>query len=205
MKINTIISWSLKIALILLFLFFIYEKKYQYALGSLISILIFLTPFILKKKYDVYLPWIFDLLIVLPLFLFIFGSFLGLYKYETYSIVTHFIGTIIIALLAFSLAFTLNITNQLRLTIKQIMLFTIVFSMAIGVLWEIGEFISDTNFNTQVQRSNKDTMLDLIFDTISGIVTSIIGALYIKYAPQHKVNKNIVDPFATMLKIRKRY
>jgi len=204
MKINTAISWILKLALVVLFISLAYLKDYTHAIYALLAIIIFLIPSIIERKYDVYLPWIFDLLIVLPLFIFVFGITFKLYDYEIYSMMSHFVGTIIIALLGFTSALTLRVTNQIKLNMKQIIFFTIIFSMAIGVLWETSEFISDAYFGTHAQKTNADTMLDLIFDTISGIVTSFIGALYIRYMPKRKLN-HVVDPFATILKIKQKW
>ena len=44
--------------------------------------------------------------------------------------------------------------------------FVIIFTMAMGITWEIGEFISDQILLTQAQHGLNDTMWDLIFDLI---------------------------------------
>ncbi|MEW6062871.1 MAG: hypothetical protein AB1571_00670 [Nanoarchaeota archaeon] len=200
MKINTIISWLMKVVIIWLLLVFLYKKDYPLALSAFISIIVFLMPAVIERNYKINLPWIFDILIITPLFIHILGITYKWYNNLYFSSFSHFIGTIIIALLGFMIPFTLNATGKIKLSIKMIMFFTIIFSIAIGAVWEIAEFSSDVFLETKSQPSNTDTMLDLLFDALSGVVTAFIGAWYIKKIPPHRLN-NIIDPFATMMKI----
>jgi len=191
----------MKLIIIYFFFVFLYKKDYTLALAAFMSIVIFLMPAILERNYKTNLPWVFDILIITPLFIYILGITYNWYGNLYFSSFSHFVGTIIIALLGFIIPYTLNATKQIRLSIKMIILFTIIFSIAIGAIWEVSEFTSDVFFKTKAQPSNTDTMLDLIFDALSGIVTAFVGAWYIKKIPQYDLN-NVINPFATMLKIK---
>jgi DNA polymerase len=77
-------------------------------------------------------------------------------------------------------------------------LFTLVFALAIGTLWEIGEFASDKFLGTTAQGDGKDplvdTMLDLISDGITGLLVALIGASLVK--GYH----GLVHPFELLIK-----
>ena len=51
-------------------------------------------------------------------------------------------------------------------------LFTVITTMALGVVWEIGEFGIDQIFGYHTQPDLYDTMLDLILDTIGAIIVA---------------------------------
>jgi len=53
--------------------------------------------------------------------------------------------------------------------------------MAAGGIWEIIEYILDTFLGFELQQPHPDTMIDLIFVFIGGLVVSAGGYLYAKY------------------------
>lgn len=55
----------------------------------------------------------------------------------------HFFGSAIVAVLAFITVYTLNFIKKIKLNFFMIGFFTFVFAIAIGALWEIGEFFCD--------------------------------------------------------------
>ena len=52
--------------------------------------------------------------------------------------------------------------------------------MALGALWEIGEFLVDVIFKTRNQYSLEDTMYDLIFDLFGAVFISILISINYK-------------------------
>jgi hypothetical protein len=53
--------------------------------------------------------------------------------------------------------------------------------LSIGALWEIFEFLMDSLFGLNMQKSGLiDTMWDLIVDALGALVISILGYLYLK-------------------------
>ena len=74
---------------------------------------------------------------------------------------------------------------------KMIAMFSFAFALAIGALWEIGEFTMDSflgpisnNALTQTVVNGcglVDTMKDLIGDSIGALFTAIMGYLYLKW------------------------
>ncbi|MBS3108848.1 hypothetical protein J4409_03165 [Candidatus Woesearchaeota archaeon] len=199
---NSLLSIILKIALIILFPYLIYKQQYLFALSALIAIILSLIPAMLKRNYNINLPWGIDFLITFALYLHTLGLTFKWYKtIPYYDILTHVLGTVVIALLGFIIVYTLHFTRKVRLSIPLIGLFTVVFAIAVGSLWEIGEFATDKLLGTEAQRGNFDTMKDLIFDTLAGIVTAIAAMFYVRYAPKYKLSE-IIHPFDMLLSIK---
>jgi len=56
----------------------------------------------------------------------------------------------------------------------------VMFTMASGVLWEIGEFASDTLFGTTEQQGLYDIISDLANDLAGSMISAVFAWLYIK-------------------------
>lgn len=71
--------------------------------------------------------------------------------------------------------------------------FISIFTMAMGTIWEIGEFASDQIFSHGIpiaQISLYNTMTDLIADALAGIIVGITGAIAIRRGEM----KDIIHP-----------
>lgn len=199
-KLNFVITQVIRAVLILFVPYLIYIKDYLFAFGAFLAVLLSLAPAIIKRNYRIIMPWPLEFLIVLALCLHIVGVNFKLFDIPFWSNFMHFSGSAVIALLAFIGVYTLNFTKRIKLNLFMIGFFTLVFAIAIGALWEIGEFFCDAYLGTITQRGGlADTIWDLIFDVIAGAVVAIAGILYVKYAPK-RANGIVED----MLKERNR-
>jgi len=64
---------------------------------------------------------------------------------------------------------------------KYAMAFVVVFAtIAMGVIWEMNEWITDIIFGTQEQWGYNDTIKDLFIDMVAGIIMALIGVTMIK-------------------------
>lgn len=69
-----------------------------------------------------------------------------------------------------------------RVTASPVLIvtFAFCFAMAIGALWEIFEYMMDSLFGLQMQKSGlDDTMHDLIVDAVGALVASVAGYYYL--------------------------
>src|SRR4051794_27999824 len=122
----------------------------------------------------------FNLPIVISYLLFLvgsqyLGSILGWYGLGWWDTFMHFISG---AILAFSgIALYERLIHQAagnEISPWFVFLFTFSFAALGGVLWEVYEFTSDQLFGMNLQGGgNKDTMTDLIADTIGGLVIAL--------------------------------
>ncbi len=183
LALHTFLAWFLKLSILALIPYLIIKGDYLFAFAAVIAFIIAIIPSIIERTYKVHLPWEMDLLISLIIYLHTFcGEILYFYeKIPVWDDILHFMGTAVIAILAFMVVYTFHFTGKLRLTLPFIFLFTFVFALAIGAIWEIMEFGIDQIFGRNTQHSSlNDTMWDLIADFMGGLFASLIGVIYIK-------------------------
>jgi len=69
-------------------------------------------------------------------------------------------------------------------------LFSFVFAIAIGSMWEIFEYSMDSFFDLNMQKSGLvDTMWDLIVDAVGALFIAVLGYWYMKRGSEYFVEK----------------
>lgn len=171
----------MKLILLLVFFSELFWGDYLVAAGALLALAISLLPAAIERSYHINLPWLIDLMVTLSLTLHTVGLYYDLYHNPSWwwwDNFTHFLGTAVISLLAFYIVFSLDYIKKIQLSLPFIVISTITTAMAIGALWEIGEFHFDAIFGTQAIIDLADTIHDLEFDFLGAVVVSIIGTIY---------------------------
>lgn len=183
LPVTTGLSWLMKLLMTGLIPYEVYKGEYLFAVGAIAAVGISLVPSIVERNYRVTLPFELDMLITLSLFLHTFlGEGLDFYqRFAHWDKLLHVYGGSVVAILGFIIVYTLHYTRKVRLSIPLIGLFTVIFALAVGALWEIGEFTVDSAFTRHTQDSLPDTMWDLIDDLIGGTVAAALGMLYVRY------------------------
>lgn len=182
--VSTGLSWLMKLLMIGLMPVEVYKGQYLFLAGTVVAVALSLLPAIIERNYRVTLPFELDLLITLSLFLHTFlGEGMDFYKtIERYDKVLHVYGTAVVAIIAFIIVYTMHYTKKVRLSVPLIGFFTVTFAMAVGGLWEIGEFTVDKLFDRHTQDGLDDTMYDMINDLVGGVVVAVLGMIYVKYS-----------------------
>ncbi|MEK7688723.1 MAG: hypothetical protein AAB313_00545 [Deltaproteobacteria bacterium] len=183
----------------------VYKGRYLFAAATGVAIILSLLPSIVEKSYRVTLPFELDLLITMMIFLHtFFGEWLKFYdRIWLWDKILHIYGTGVIAMLAFMIVYTLHYTKKIRLTLPLVGLFTIIFAMAVGGFWEIGEFALDKLFSIDTQNGLDNTMWDLVNDLIGGTFIAAMGIVYIKYSKPDE-RKRLTRPLGEVFGIKKR-
>lgn len=136
------------------------------------------APSVLKYRYRFYLPFALDLSIV-GLFATLFlGHLANFYDYiPLWDKFVHFQSGLILGVAGFVLVYTLNEQESVHLDLSPgfISFFSVTFSLAIGVVWELVEFTADTLLGVGWQNGNADTMWDLIAAGVGALMVSIVG------------------------------
>lgn len=181
--VTTGLSWLMKLLMTGLIPYEIYRGEYLFAIGAIAAVGISLVPSIVERNYRVTLPLELDMLITLSLFLHTFlGEGLDFYqRFSRWDKVLHLYGGSVVAVLGFVTVYTLHYTRKVRLSIPLIGLFTVIFALAVGALWEIGEFSIDNIFARHTQDNLPDTMWDLIYDLVGGTIAAVGGMFYVRY------------------------
>ena len=189
LKSNFISLHILKIIMFILLIIAFWKDDLTGVFGCIIGIILSFIPSILHKNFNITLPWILDTLIAFALFLHIGGVVLNVYHtIPYYDSLTHFVSAILVAFLAFVSIYILDkYWKGLHMNKYAMAFIVIIFTMAMGVIWEFFEWATDILFQTQEQWGLQDTMKDLFIDTIAGIFIAIVGVNLIKKGKFQKI------------------
>jgi hypothetical protein len=180
--IGIIISYLLKFFMIILLVISIFNGQLEWVFGCSLGLFLSFVPTILENNYKIHLPLILDILITLALFLHIGGVLLDAYLIiPYYDILTHFVSSFIIAFLSFISIYLLDeFWDGLQMDMYAMAFVVIILTVALGVIWEIAEWLSDTFIGTYEQWGYNDTIKDLFVDMVAGIIVASIGVILIK-------------------------
>ncbi len=176
-----ILSYSLKIVMIIFLIISIWKLHWIWIFGCTLAIIVSFIPTILKRNYQITLPLILDILITITLILHVVGGLLGAYGIIYYDTLTHFVSSFLVAFLAFVIIYILDEYWEGMVMDKYAMAFVVIITtVAMGVVWEFNEWITDIIFGTHEQWGYTDTIKDLFIDMLAGIVMAAIGVNMIK-------------------------
>lgn len=152
--------------------------------AALVSLVISEVPSALRRDLSIVLPVELNLWIVLALFLHVIGGVSGFYdSLPGWDHLTHAMSSSLVAALAFVVVVALDkYVDSIYLPDSFLALFILMFTMAMGVSWEIMEYLVDGLTGSEMQYSLSDTMVDLLFDAFAGLVVAAYGAYYLKNA-----------------------
>lgn len=193
--------WSLSITNVLLLagaIFAYANNQHEVAFVALLMLAVSLIPHYLKGVHNIHIP--ISLIYVSIVFIFasiLLGQFNKFYeKYHWYDAFLHFISANVFGIVGFLIIYVFYVTNRLRIPHSFIILFAFSFTLMIGAVWEILEFITDRTLGTNLQvNSLEDTMVDLVLDAAGAILTSLVGYLYLKKIPI-PIIETVVDDMA---------
>lgn len=204
-SVTAALSWLMKLSMAGLIPYNIYRGDYLFTVLTVVSVALSIVPSVLQRNYRITLPFELDLLITLSIFLNTFmGEGLNLYsRVWLYDKVLHVYGSAVIALLAFVITYTFHYTKRWRLSLPMVGFFTVTFAMAVGGLWEIGEFAVDSLFGKTTQDGLADTMWDMINDLVGGMVAAVLGMVYVKYS-KPQTRKRLTKPLGEVFGLGRR-
>ena len=169
--------------------------EFTYVPAAVAALFISALPTIIRRDLKLVLPVELNFWIALALFLHVLGSFSGFYdNLPGWDHLTHAMSASLIAALGFVVVVAIDkYADSIYLPRAFLALFIIMFTMAVGVIWEIVEYIIDSLSTSHLQYSLDDTMKDLLFDTIGGLLIASAGAYYL--------NHTTIDHFVETLRV----
>ena len=194
-KIGVYLAYLMQMLIVVYAVYSLHIGDYVWAVWGLFALILTLTPLMLKRRFHVTLPWELNFLIVLSLYLSVSGRVLGWYHlfYPFYDKIAHLVSSITIAVLGFVAAVIMDQYTEIKMNRSLIVFFVIIFTMSLGAFWEITEFLSDNLFGTQLQVGLGDTMYDLIFDLMGGIIIGVLGDIYLKRTPKERFVRDFLN------------
>jgi len=140
-------------------------------------------PRVVEKKYKIYIPLDFEFVIIFFVYASLFlGEVRDFYgRFWWWDVFLHTFSAIAFCFLGFIAFFLLFKAEKIKTRPVWIAIFSFCFSVTIAVLWEIFEFIMDQAFGFNMQKSGLyDTMGDLISASVSSLLVTAVGYIYLK-------------------------
>jgi hypothetical protein len=162
----------------------------------LLGLIVMTLPSFINRKFSIQIPSFVEILFYVFLYCAIYLGEVRSFYYliPFWDTILHAFSGAMLGALGFSLVSMLNreVSNYVKLSPFFIALFAFSFALAFGSIWEIYEFVMDQIFNTNMQKfityegvtligkaALRDTMKDIIVDTISALLVSLVGYLSI--------------------------
>jgi hypothetical protein len=171
---------------------FILRRDWEQVFLTGCVIALMLVPVILRRRYHVFIPPEFQLATAGFIFFSVYlGSVRGYYsKFWWWDIALHTSSGFILGIAGFVTLFLLNRTNRIPQGMRPIFLcfFGVTFAVFLGVVWEIFEYACDVigprfGWHSDMQSVSsgvRDTMQDLIVDTLGAVVVAVMGWMYLR-------------------------
>lgn len=158
-------------------------RQWEVIFFATTALLFSYVPRLIERNYRIELPIEYEVIAVLFIYAAIFlGEAYGFYyRFWWWDLVLHTLSGVILGFAAFLVLYILHMQKKLLAKPYIIALLAFCFSLAIGALWEIGEFGVDELFGLNTQKSGLlDTMSDLIVDAGGALVAAWAGYLFLK-------------------------
>jgi len=192
-KANKIITNTIRALIIILIIFMVYKRNYEYAGILIITMVLTFYEGFLGKILKITLSE--KLKISLILFIAgaqIFGTVLEFYhKFLWWDTMLHLVSGIIAYFVGETVIKQINEkTTKAKISTIIIIAFSIFFALASGVVWEMFEFVIDISLGQDMQitegLSGRDAVMDTMIDLISLTLGIIIISAVDIYRKIHK-------------------
>jgi hypothetical protein len=133
------------------------------------------------------LPRLYDLGFTIAMILTGWGEVLGLYDaWKPYDNVVHFVVPLLCSQVAYIALARIEVLPDMREQFTPhryagIFTVTMALGVAIGGIWEVFEYSSDSLFGSNLQLSNGDTVGDLISDTLGSAAGGLLLVVWTRF------------------------
>ena len=177
----------------------LYELNVGVVVNVLVALAVMELPGLLERDYGLPIDARLTLWIVIPVFLHAIGSF-GLYQmFGLWDNMTHALSSSLVAAAGYATVRAFDVHDpKVYLPRKFVAGFILIFTLAFGVLWELLEFGLDGlasmtgTDSVLAQVSLANTMSDLVFDLVGGVLVAVWGAAYLS-----GVSRSLADKLAS--------
>ncbi|HON59515.1 MAG TPA: hypothetical protein PLT45_08305 [Smithella sp.] len=170
-----------------------FSKKIELLFWTLVTLVLSFLPDYIEKRRHIHLPHVLEIIIVAFIFAGIFLSvrFDLYYQVFWWDDLLHTVSGIIIGFIGFIIIYKINGRYCMDISPLLVAVFAFTFAVTMGVIWEFFEFAMDAIFETTMQSWDlpettllmgkpfqgsglRDTMSDLIVNSIGAFITSVI-------------------------------
>ncbi|GHT64466.1 membrane protein [Spirochaetia bacterium] len=183
--------------------FSLYSKNFEFIFCALVTFALSFGTAVIEAYQKTDIPDILEIVIVLFIYagIFLSSQFNLYYTYFWWDDLLHTLSGIIIGFIGFIVIYKINHKYSMNISPLLVAFFSFAFAVTLGVIWEILEFSCDALMGSAHQKWDlpdteilmgkpyqgsglRDTMSDLIVDSIGAFITSLIT--YYMYKNQKK-------------------
>ena len=177
-----------------------YRARAEYVLmliQCILGLIVMHLPALIERKFKFDIPNILEFIYLAFLYCAIFLGEVRNFYYlvPQWDDILHCISSIMNGLFGFIVVTILNHDKRVRMNLSPffLALFAFCFSVAVGAVWEIYEFLADEFLGLNMQKfmlkdgtqlighdAVTDTMIDIIVDCLGAFIATVIGYLSIK-------------------------
>jgi putative membrane protein len=180
-KMAVILTVAFSVVLIITAFISLFKKEWgDLGLAAIIQVLILIPYtgdyFTRKKGFAIPAKGIIVYIIAIFLTFYMGDLHKFYYTYLWWDDVLHFLSGVVFTIAGFYIINIVNVKEQGTLITSTffIVLFSFCFANTSGALWEIGEFIFDVTGLTEASQTDlEDTMIDMIFNMLGALLTSL--------------------------------
>ncbi len=173
----------LQVAILLVLLSAIQQQRWLLAFTAAVIFGLTFFPAVVARQLRVRLPIEFTLINCLFLYAaFALGEVRDFYqRFWWWDILLHSVSALMFGLIGFLLVYVFYSSQRVRMAPVYVALFSFVFALSVGTVWEIFEFLMDLGFGLNMQKSGLvDTMTDLMVDAGGAAIAAWIGYHYVR-------------------------
>ena len=190
-----LVSHVFRLAMVFFLVVAISIDNLSWTLICISGVVVSAVPIFLKRYLKIEIPGVLDLLITLALLLHtgVVGVFDNIYHIlPEFDLVTHFVSSVLVAFIALIALYLLNeYWDGLHLNIYTMAFAAVVITMALGVVWELGEWTIGKLCGIYFQVGLDDTMIDLLVDTTGATVMAVTGIYLIKKGSMKEMTRGL--------------
>lgn len=170
----------LQLSIVIAGIIAVIEENWTSLVMSILTLLVVNLPSIFERRFKVDIPDDFEIVLVLFIYAALFlGEMRSFYfRYWWWDKALHSLSGLILGNMGFLIVSYLNENARMNLELSPgfVALFSFIFAVAMGAIWEIFEYGMDNFFGFFMQRGSlDDTMTDLILDTAGALIFAVLG------------------------------
>lgn len=174
-------SWIAALALFLSTVYSLLEFDVLWVIFGITGLSLYMLPIVTFRDPFKALPWEMTLLMVAPLIVHILGGSHTLSeRISWWTDFTSLAFAFSISTLGFLLTVELQIYTSVKMNRPFAVFFVVIFTLAVGGFWLIGEFVGDRVYGTDYLGNNTDAMMVLVWNLVGGIIMGFVYDLYLR-------------------------
>lgn len=175
------LSWIASLVLFFATVYVTIRVDIIWIVFGIAAISLYILPIISMTDPFRALPWEMTLLLSLPLLLHISaGSEALLESLDWWDDFTSLAFAFSIATLGFLLTVELQMYTDVRMNRPFAVFFVVMFTMGVSGFWNVGEYVGDVVWGTDILTTNGAVMGDLLWSLVGGLIMGVVYDAYIR-------------------------